>query len=52
MALLIILLLILLIGGVFPVAPWGGWHNLGYGPSSVLGIVLIVLLVLFLFGRL
>ena len=45
---IIIILLILALGGL----PNWGYHDLGYGPSGLLGLVLIVLLVLFLFGRL
>ncbi|MBU7575283.1 MAG: DUF3309 domain-containing protein [Hydrogenophaga sp.] len=46
--LLIILVLILL--GVFPTWPHSrGW---GYGPSGVLGVVLVIVIVLLLTGRL
>ena len=48
--LIVILLLALL--GAFPggPAPWAaGW---GYGPSGLLGLVLVVVLVLWLVGRL
>ena len=45
---LIIILLILALGGL----PNWGYHDYGYGPSGLLGLVLVVLLVLFLFGRL
>jgi hypothetical protein len=46
--LLLIILLILVIGAV-PTWPYSrGW---GYGPSGVLGLVLIVLLVMALAGR-
>ena len=46
---LIIVLILLLIGAV-PAWPHSrGW---GYGPSGLLGLVLIVLLVLMLMGRL
>jgi hypothetical protein len=46
--LLIILILILL--GVFPTWPHSrGW---GYGPSGVLGVVLVIVIVLLLTGRL
>lgn len=46
--LLVILILVLL--GVFPAWPHSrGW---GYGPSGILGIVVIVLLILVLTGRL
>jgi hypothetical protein len=46
--LLIILILILL--GVFPSWPHSqGW---GYGPSGIVGVIVIILLVLVLTGRL
>ena len=46
---LIIILVLALIGAV-PAWPHStGW---GYGPSGLLGLVLIILLVLFLLGRL
>ena len=46
--LLLIILLILLIGAV-PAWPYSrGW---GYGPSGILGLVLVVLLVMALMGR-
>jgi len=45
---LIIILLVLALGGL----PQLGYHDLGYGPSGILTLVLVVLLVLFLFGRL
>lgn len=45
--LLIIFLLMLI--GVFPAWPYSrGW---GYGPSSILGAVLVVVIVLLLMGR-
>ncbi|MGJ0430501.1 DUF3309 family protein [Methylobacter sp.] len=44
--LLVILILILL--GVVPIWPYSrGW---GYGPSSILGLVLVVFLILLLLG--
>jgi hypothetical protein len=47
--LLIIILIVLLIGAV-PTWPHStGW---GYGPSGLLGLVLVVVLILFLMGRL
>jgi hypothetical protein len=46
--LLIIVLLLLVCGGL----PQVNLHSYGYGPSGVLGAVLLVLLVLFLLGRL
>lgn len=46
---LIIVLIVLLIGAI-PRWPYSaGW---GYGPSGLLGVVLIVLLILVLLGRL
>lgn len=46
--LLLILLLVLLIGAI-PTWPYSsGW---GYGPSGLLGTVLIVVLILVLLGR-
>lgn len=48
--LLVILLIVLLVGGI-PTAPWGSWHSMGWGPSSLGVILLVVLLVLLLTGR-
>lgn len=45
--LLIVLVIVMLAGG-----PYTGWHNWGWGPSGVLGVVLVVVLVLLLTGRL
>jgi hypothetical protein len=45
---LLILLLLLVFGGL----PNWGFHNYGWGPSGIGGIILIVLLVLLLTGRL
>jgi Protein of unknown function (DUF3309) len=50
MSLILIVLLVLLLIGAFPTWPHSAaW---GYGPSGALGLVLIVLLILFLTGRL
>jgi hypothetical protein len=46
--LLIVVLLMLL--GAFP--SWPHSRSWGYGPSGILGVVLIIVLVLFLIGRL
>ena len=49
--LILIVILILLLIGCLP--HWGysrGW-GLGYGPSGILGVVLIVVIVLWLVGR-
>ena len=45
--LLIVLVLILI--GVLPV--WPHASSWGYGPSGIVGVVLLVLVVLFLMGR-
>jgi hypothetical protein len=42
-------ILILLLVGALPVT---GWHGYGWGPSGVLGVVLVVVLILLLVGRL
>lgn len=47
---ILLIILILLLVGAFPAWPHSsGW---GYGPSGILGVVVIVLLVLILTGRL
>lgn len=46
---ILVVILILMLLGAFPAWPYSrGW---GYGPSGVLGLILIVLLVLALLGR-
>jgi hypothetical protein len=45
---LIVLLILLLIGAV---PRWGYSTNWGYGPSGIVGVILIVVLVLALTGR-
>ncbi len=49
-SILLIILVVILIGGVFPA--WPHSANWGYYPSGGLGLVLIVLIVLLLMGRL
>ncbi len=46
---ILIIILILALIGVFP--SWPHARNWGYGPSGLLGIVLIVVLILLLMGR-
>jgi len=46
---ILIVLLILLLLGALPT--WGHSRNWGYGPSGVLGLVVLVLVVMFLVGR-
>ncbi|HEX8643491.1 MAG TPA: DUF3309 family protein [Allosphingosinicella sp.] len=45
---LLIILIILLIGSL---PSWGHSRSWGYGPSGLLGIIVIVLLILVLMGR-
>ena len=49
MSLLLLLVQLLIVFGGLP--HWG-YHQYGYGPSGIGGIILIVLLVLLLSGRL
>jgi hypothetical protein len=44
---LLVILLLLVVGGL----PTWGYHQYGYGPSGIGGIVLLVLIVLLLTGR-
>jgi Protein of unknown function (DUF3309) len=46
--LLIVVLVILFVAGT----PRWGYHSLGWGPSGIVGVILVVLLVLVLLGRL
>jgi hypothetical protein len=46
--LLLILLLLIVFGGL----PNWGYHNFGYAPSGIGGIILIILIILLLTGRL
>jgi len=45
---LLIILLLIVFGGL----PRWGYHSYGYGPSGLVGVILIVVLILFLMGRL
>lgn len=49
MTTILIILLILVLIGALPA--WGHSASWGYGPSGLLGIVLVVLLILLLTGR-
>ena len=45
----VIFILILILVGAFPSWPYSrGW---GYGPSGVVGLILVILLILLLLGR-
>jgi hypothetical protein len=46
--LLLIVLVLLLVGGL----PNWGYHSFGFAPSGMAGVVLIVVLIMFLTGRL
>lgn len=45
---LLIVLLVLAFGGL----PGWGYHRYGYGPSGLLGTILLIVLILILMGRL
>ncbi len=47
---ILIIILILALIGVLPT--WGHSRNWGYGPSGVVGVILIILLIMALTGRL
>lgn len=47
---LLIIVLVLMLIGALPT--WGHSRSWGYGPSSIVGVVLLILLVLVLTGRL
>jgi len=49
MGLVLLIVLILLVAGGLP--GWG-YHQYGYGPSGLLGAVLVIVLILVLLGRL
>jgi len=46
---ILLIVVILILVGVFPT--WPHSRSWGYGPSGALGAVLIILLILFLMGR-
>ncbi len=50
LATVLLIVLILLLVGAFPV--WPHAASWGYGPSSVLGVVVLVVLILILMGKL
>jgi hypothetical protein len=47
---ILLITLILMLVGVLPT--WPHARSWGYGPSGILGVVLVIVLVLFLMGRL
>ncbi len=46
--LLLIIILLIVFGGL----PTWGYHDYGYGPSGIGGLILIILIILLLTGRL
>ncbi|PZQ16988.1 MAG: DUF3309 domain-containing protein [Ancylobacter novellus] len=50
MSTILIIILILILLGVVPI--WPHSRGYGYGPSGILGLIVIVLIVLALLGRL
>ena len=48
MTILLVLAVLMLLGAI-PV--WPHSHNWGYGPSGGLGVILLIVLILFLTGR-
>ena len=51
MSLSAVLLIILVLALVGAIPNWGYSRSWGYGPSGVLGVVLLVVIVLLLMGR-
>ena len=49
MSLLLLIIILLVVIGALPTC---GYHNFGYGPSGIGGLLLVVLLILVLTGRL
>lgn len=49
--LILLVLLVVLVVGMMPTWPYSRGWNYGYGPSGILGVVLVIVLLLVLFGR-
>jgi hypothetical protein len=49
MTILVVVLILALIGGL---PTWGYSRSWGYAPSGILGVIVVILLVLWLMGRL
>ncbi|NUR45244.1 MAG: DUF3309 domain-containing protein [Sphingomonas sp.] len=47
---ILVILLILMLIGALP--RWGHSANWGYGPSGILGVILVIVVILLLMGRL
>jgi len=50
MGLIVLIIIIILLVGAFPT--WPHSREWGYAPSGILGTILIIVLILFLLGRL
>lgn len=50
LTLIIVIVLVLLLVGAFP--SWGHSRSWGYGPSGILGVILVIVIILLLTGRL
>jgi len=50
MGLILIIILVLLLVGALP--RWGHSRSWGYGPSGILGVIFVIVLIMFLTGRL
>ena len=50
MGLILLVVLVVLLLGVIPTWPYS--RSWGYRPSGVLGVILVIILILFLMGRL
>lgn len=48
---MLLIVLVLLLVMALGLVPTTGFHSYGWGPSSVISVVLVVLLLFFLFGR-
>ncbi len=46
---ILIIVLVLILLGVFPA--WGHSRSWGYGPSGIVGLILVVVVIMFLLGR-
>jgi hypothetical protein len=49
--LIVILIILLLIGGIGTFPTWPHSTNWGYGPSGVIWLILVVVLIFWLLGR-
>jgi hypothetical protein len=48
----LLIVLVVIVVGALPNAPWGSFHPYGLYPSGLAGVVLIILLIVLLTGRL